>query len=140
MLILFNSIYIFSYIWNLGEYCRQKQLEYQSKGILSRREVAPDMLDPESKRKKMEIDNENVDAVIKCAFIRVNYIEDPDLPKSRLLKYCGKNKFSVPKYKVFNEDKLFRAIAIVNGKKYSSSFWYLFQSFKILFVCKCSKF
>lgn len=81
------------------------------------------MLDPKSKRKKIEIDNEIVDVVIKCAFIRVNYVEDPDLPKSRLLKYCGKNKFPVPKYKVFKEDKLFRAIVIVNDKKYSSSFW-----------------
>lgn len=107
----------------MGEYCRKKQLEYQAKGILSRREVAPDMLDPKSKRKKTEIDNEIVDVVIKCAFIRVNYAEDPALPKSRLLKYCGKNKFPVPKYKVFNEDKLFRAIVTVEDKTYSSSFW-----------------
>lgn len=81
------------------------------------------MLDPKSKRKKIEIDNEIVDDVIKCAFIRVNYAEDPDLPKSKLLRYCGTNKYPVPKYKVFNEDKLFRAIVTVNEKKYSSSYW-----------------
>lgn len=107
----------------MGGYCRKKQLEYQAKGILSRREIAPDMLDPTTKRKKIEIDNEIVDDVIKCAFIRVNYAEDPDLPKSKLLKYCGRNRYPVPKYKVFNEDKLFRAIVTVNEKKYSSSFW-----------------
>lgn len=117
-----TSQILFSNIWNLGEYCRKKQLEYHSKGIFSRREIAPEMLDPMRKRKKIEIDNEIVD-VIKCAFIRVNYAEDPDLPKSKLLKYCSKNKFPVPKYKVFNEDKLFRAVVTVNEKKYSSSYW-----------------
>lgn len=115
--------YYFSSIWNLGEYCHKKQLEYQSKGILSRREIAPDVLDPKSKRKKIEIDNEVVDVVMKCAFIRVNYAEDPDLPKSKLLKYCGQNKILLPKYKVFNEDKLFRAIVTLSSKKYSSSYW-----------------
>lgn len=117
------KLHIFSSIWDLGEYCRHKQLEYQAKGILSRREITPDILDPKCKRKKIEIDNEIIDVVIKCAFIRVNYSEDPALPKSRLLKYCGKNKFPVPKYKVFKEDKLFRSIVVINEKKYSSSYW-----------------
>lgn len=81
------------------------------------------MLDPKSKRKKFEIDNEIIDFIIKCAFIRVNYPEDPDLPKSKLLKFCASNKCSVPKYKVYNEDKLFRAVVALNNKKYSSSYW-----------------
>lgn len=109
----------------MGEYCRKKQLEYQAKGILGRREIAPDVLDPKSKRKKIEIDNEEIDFSTKCAFIRVNYTKDPDLPKSKLLKYCGKNKLPLPKYKIFNEDKLFRAVATINGKKYSSTYWYV---------------
>lgn len=93
------------------------------KGMLSRREIAPEMLDPHRKRHKTEIDNEPLDAVIKCAFIRVNYSTDPDLPKSKLLRYCGKNKLPVPKYKVYKEDKLFRAVVTVCEKKYSSSYW-----------------
>ncbi|KAJ8936738.1 hypothetical protein NQ314_012185 [Rhamnusium bicolor] len=110
-------------IWNLGDYCRKKQLEYQSKGILGRREVTPDMLDPKRKRQKTDIDDEGIHVTMKCAFIRVNYPVDPDLPKSKLIAYCGKNKFLLPKYKVFNEDKLFRAVVTLNGKKYSSSYW-----------------
>uniref|UniRef100_A0A6P7H2Z5 tRNA-dihydrouridine(20) synthase [NAD(P)+]-like n=1 Tax=Diabrotica virgifera virgifera TaxID=50390 RepID=A0A6P7H2Z5_DIAVI len=110
-------------IWNLGDYCRQKYLDYQSQGIFGRREIAPDTLDPQRKKRKTELDDENVDVCLNCAFIRVNYTEDPQLPKSKLIAYCGKNKFSNPKYKVYNEDKLFRAVVSLNEKKYSSSYW-----------------
>ncbi|CAH2002512.1 unnamed protein product [Acanthoscelides obtectus] len=110
-------------IWGYGEYCRKKQLEYMSKGMMGRRDVAPDRLDPQQKRKKTEIDNEPVDVAMKCAFIRSNYTEDADLPKTKLIAYCGKSKLHNPKYKVFNEDKLFRAVATLEGKKYSSTYW-----------------
>lgn len=91
--------------------------------MLSRREIAPDVLDPKRKRQKTDIDDENIDIHLKCAFIRVNYIEDPELPKSRLIKYCHENKIKMPKYKVFNEDKLFRAVVILDDKTYSSTYW-----------------
>lgn len=108
-----------SAIWGMAEYCRYKQLEYQSKGNLGRREVTPDMFD--SMPKRIKIDEDVVE--MKCAFIRVNYSEDPDLPKSKLIAYCGKNKFKLPTYKTINEDKLFRAICTFNGKKYTSTYW-----------------
>nr|XP_023021352.1 tRNA-dihydrouridine(20) synthase [NAD(P)+]-like [Leptinotarsa decemlineata] len=110
-------------IWDLGNYCRQKQLEYHSKGILNRREITPDFLDPKRNKRKADYDSEPIDVVMKCAFIRVNYSADPDLPKSRLITYCGKKKLKVPKYTIFNENKLFRAVALLDGKTYSSSFW-----------------
>ncbi|CAG9853662.1 unnamed protein product [Phyllotreta striolata] len=110
-------------IWNLGDYCRQKQLEYQTKGNFGRREIMPELLDPQRKKQKTIFDNENIDVCLNCAFIRANYTEDPKLPKSRLMSYCGKNKLKSPKYKVFNEDKLFRAIVTIEDKKYSSSYW-----------------
>lgn len=81
------------------------------------------MLDPKRKKQKTDIDGEGVDVTMKCAFIRVNYFTDPDLPKSKLITYCAKNKLELPKYKVFNEDKLFRAVATLNDVKYSSSYW-----------------
>ncbi|CAH1183328.1 unnamed protein product [Phaedon cochleariae] len=110
-------------IWDLGDYCRQKQLEYQSKGILSRREIGPDTLDPKRKRQKTDLDNESIDIEMKCAFIRVNYGTDIDLPKSKIIAHCGKHKLKLPKYRVFNEDKLFRAIVTLEGKTYSSTYW-----------------
>lgn len=114
---------VFSNIWGLSDYCRQKQLEYQSRGNIGRREIMPEFLDPKRKKQKTDLDDENIDVCLNCAFIRVNYAEDPLLPKSRLMAYCGKNKFKTPKYKVFNEDKLFRAVATLEDKKYSSSYW-----------------
>lgn len=110
-------------IWELGDYCRKKQLEYQSKGMLSRREITPDMFNSCAKKLKLENNEDLAIEQIKCAFIRVNFPTDPDLPKSKLIKYCGQNKLKVPTYKIINEDKLFRAIATLNGKKYSSSYW-----------------
>ncbi|CAG9768520.1 unnamed protein product [Ceutorhynchus assimilis] len=110
-------------IWNLGDYCRQKQLEFQSKGMLGRRDVTPDMFNNISNKKiKLDFDNSNI-YELKCAFIRVNFPKDPDLPKSKLIVYCGKNKLKVPTYSIIREDKLFRAVATLDGKKYSSSYW-----------------
>lgn len=107
----------------MGEYCRQKQLEYQSKGILGRREVTPDMFSPKQKKQKTNNTIDSDVAEMKCAFIRASYINDADLPKTKLIAWCNKNQYKPPKYEVIHEDKLFRAIAIVNGKKYSSSYW-----------------
>nr|CAH7716916.1 unnamed protein product [Callosobruchus chinensis] len=110
-------------VWGYGDYCHKKQLEHMSKGMMGRRDVAPDRLDPQRKRKMTEIDAESVDVAMKCAFIRSNYTDDTELPKTKIIAYCGKNKFHNPKYKIFNEDKLFRAIMILEGKKYSSTYW-----------------
>lgn len=64
-----------SEVWDLGEYCRDKQLYYQQKGIHGRRQVHPDNLtdeDPSTKRQKVDevletIQNYNI------AFIRSNF-------------------------------------------------------------------
>ncbi|XP_017767904.1 PREDICTED: tRNA-dihydrouridine(20) synthase [NAD(P)+]-like [Nicrophorus vespilloides] len=107
-------------IWEMGEYCRQKQLEFQSKGILGRREITPDMFNPKPKKMKMDEDED----VIKkqCAFVRASYQRDPDLPKSKLVIYCNENQLK-PSYEIIHEDKLFRAILTLDNKRYSSTFW-----------------
>lgn len=108
----------------MGEYCRQKQLEFQSKGILGRREVTPDMFSPKPKKLKTEIESDVKE--LQCAFIRACYSDDSELPKTKLINWCKKNKLESPKYKTINEDKLFRSIVTVNGSKYSSSYWYVY--------------
>ncbi|KAL3282445.1 hypothetical protein HHI36_005631 [Cryptolaemus montrouzieri] len=107
-------------IWNLGEYCRRKQIEFHSKGMLGRREVCPDMFSPNPK--KLRIEEDNVVAV-KCAFIRVNFTNDCELPKSRLIAYCNKLKLKRPTYVTICEDKLFRSIVTFQGKKYTANYW-----------------
>lgn len=104
----------------MGDYCRRKQLEYQDKGILGRREVSPDMFNPNPKRHKT--DDENA-VIMKFAFIRSSYVEDTSLPKSKLNVYCGKNRLKPPIYQTIHEDKLFRAVVMLDGRKYSSSYW-----------------
>ncbi|KRT83635.1 hypothetical protein AMK59_4858 [Oryctes borbonicus] len=105
-------------IWNLRQYCKEKHLEYNGKGILSRRQVSPNMFCPASKKLKMEDTIE-----MPYAFIRASFPADPDLPKSKLISWCNKNKKEKPKYQIINEDKLFRAIVYIDGKKYSSTYW-----------------
>lgn len=76
------------------------------------------MFSPASKKIKV------VDTIeMPCAFIRASFPTDPELPKSRLISWCNKNKIEKPRYETINEDKLFRAVVYVNGKKYSSTYW-----------------
>lgn len=105
----------------MGKYCRDKRLEYHRKGILSRREVSPNMFD--LKPKKQRIDDGEETIKMHCAFIRTSYPQDPDLPKSKLLTWCNKSKIDKPLYKTINEDKFFRAIVTVNGTTYTSTYW-----------------
>ncbi|XP_019755122.2 tRNA-dihydrouridine(20) synthase [NAD(P)+]-like [Dendroctonus ponderosae] len=110
-------------IWNLGEYCRMKQLEFQANGMLGRREVCPDMFGTPNKRMKIDYDEQPNIYKIKCAFIRVNFQTDPDLPKSKIIAHCGRNQLKAPSYRIINEHKLFRAVATLDGKCYSSTYW-----------------
>lgn len=108
-------------LWNLGNYCREKELEYQAKGNLGRRQVTPDMFNPTPKRLKLNSMCGIVE--LRCAFIRASYTQDSDLPKTKLIAWCSKNKVKSPTYDTMHEDKLFRSILTLDGKKYSSTFW-----------------
>lgn len=81
--------------------------------------MTPDMFSP--KQKKLKTDDDITE--LKCAFIRACYNDDTELPKTKLINWCNKNKYKFPKYHTINEDKLFKSIVTVNGKKYSSSYW-----------------
>lgn len=120
-------------LWDLGDYCYKKQLEYQEKGNFGRREVCPgaipgdeDTDGPLSKKHKTESDIPvTPPGVIEhnIAFYRANYVEDTSLPKSILHTHASKNLKGVPKYEIQQFDKLFRAICSFDGKKYASTFW-----------------
>ncbi|XP_053690467.1 tRNA-dihydrouridine(20) synthase [NAD(P)+]-like [Sabethes cyaneus] len=117
-------------VWNFGSYCRKKQLEYHNAGIRGRRQACPCIESTPSDdgcptKKAKTIDSMLLDGVIEhnISFIRVNYGDDKDLPKSKLYNYTAKNKLKIPNYNVIHKDKLFRAIVLVGNGKYSSSFW-----------------
>lgn len=69
----------------------------------------------------MEFDPDTIE--MRCAFIRASYSVDSELPKTKLIVWCRKNKMDHPKYETRNEDKLFRSVVALDGKKYSSTFW-----------------
>ncbi|GLG92361.1 tRNA-dihydrouridine synthase 2-like protein [Gryllus bimaculatus] len=109
-------------LWDMGEYCRQKQQEYRKLGLLTRRDVVPGSLEPILKRHKVEEENGEV-FELQCAFFRSVYLSDVDLPKTRLLVHAKRNGLGQPQYQTQQEDKLFKSVVTVNKKKYSSSCW-----------------
>lgn len=117
-------------VFSLGQYCRAKQLEYHNAGLQGRRQAAPriggdDEQDENCPSKKAKMENGIGEDVIQhnISFIRVNYNDDKELPKSKLYIYTVRNSLKIPKYEVIHKDKLFRAIVQVGDSKYSSSFW-----------------
>lgn len=135
-LIHFYSFVLNSDIWNLGEYCRSKQLEFQEKGMHNRRLCIPGKLlkksldcsdteSPAAKRMKPSnsLDDDPVDLITKnIAFFRAHYSHD-ELPKTILHTHVLKKRFDPPVFITKQVDKLFRTIVTYNGKKYASSYW-----------------
>nr|CAD7594079.1 unnamed protein product [Timema genevievae] len=109
-------------LWGLGEQCRQKQVEMKQRGLLGRRDVVPASLEPRLKKRKVEEEGDMV-TELQCAFLRNVYGSDVELPKTRLLMWSRKNRVRQPEYNTLQEDKLFKSVVTVDGKKYSSSFW-----------------
>lgn len=108
----------------MDDYCRQKSKEYQEKGLMGRFQVVPESIATNTNsnglyKRKFEDDA----TLMQCAFIRNNYTNDIDLPKTKLLKWVKENRKKMPAYETQHADKLFRSIVTVDGRKYGSSFW-----------------
>lgn len=111
---LFNSE-----IWDLGAYCRAKQVEYQERGMHMRRNCVPSVDgSPAAKRPKLS------DDIIQTniAFFRAHY-KDTALPKSLLHVYANKHNLLMPKYETQQEDRLFRSIMSFDNRRFASSYW-----------------
>ena len=110
----------------MGEYCRQKSKEYREKGLMGRFQVEPESFAIENMNGnsscKRKLEEEDV-TYIRCAFIRNNYSNDTELPKTRLLKWTKENRKKMPAYETQHADKLFRSIVVVDGRKFGSLFW-----------------
>ncbi|CAG5021887.1 unnamed protein product [Parnassius apollo] len=109
-------------IWDLEEYCCEKQSKYQKMGIQGRWQVTPDELEPPYKKQKSTlVCLEDVTQMQVC-FIRANF-NDLNLPKSQLHAWAGKNGHKLPVYDTQQVEKLFRTILTFNGRRYTSTFW-----------------
>ncbi|EDW82749.2 uncharacterized protein Dwil_GK10156 [Drosophila willistoni] len=112
-------------IWQLGDYCRRRQLELKEQGNVGRAEVQP------AKRQKLQQELEEEDekdrlAGLICrhvAFLRSTYQSDTELPKTRLYVHAGRLSKSPPAYETKQCDKLFRAVCLFDGQRFSSTFW-----------------
>lgn len=125
-----------SEIWKLGEYCRSKQLEFQERGMHSRRVCMPGKLlkksldcsdteCPDAKRMKLSnsFDDDPADLITNnIAFFRAHYSND-NLPKTVLHSHVLRTRLDPPVFTTKHVDKLFRTIVTYNGKKYASSYW-----------------
>lgn len=116
---MYNSNY--SSLWGLSEYCSKKQLQFKENGLLDRHSVVPGLLEPQLKKRKTEDDV----IEMKCSFLRNLYTSDVDLPKTKLLTWARARGFKHPVYTTQQEDKLFKSVVTLDGKKYGSSYWYV---------------
>lgn len=117
-------VHFYSDCWDLGDYCRLKRDEYHKRGLQGRFQVIPISRDNSngsgSSKRKLEEDELTV---MRCAYLKNNYSDKDELPKTRLLRWIRENRKKMPTYDTWKEDKLFRSIVTVDGKKYSSTFW-----------------
>ncbi|KAG5669313.1 hypothetical protein PVAND_017201 [Polypedilum vanderplanki] len=108
-------------VFGMKEYCKKKQLEQQMKQAeleQQENEISND-IEPLKKRLKL-IDDDTI--VENIYFIRSNYGESHDLPKSILHLFLLKNSPNLkPKYKIEKDGIHFRATLELNGKKYVST-------------------
>lgn len=107
-------------IWDLSDYCRLKQKEYESKGMHCRRNCVPDSFVPDAKRSKLSEDTSIQKRNI--AFFRGHYTTN-NMPKFVLNSHATKNKLDQPIYTTQKEDRLFHSVVSFQNQKYSSSYW-----------------
>ncbi|XP_013107972.1 tRNA-dihydrouridine(20) synthase [NAD(P)+]-like isoform X2 [Stomoxys calcitrans] len=120
-------------IWNMGDYCRQKELELHNKGNMGRRQVVPgqvpdsDILEVAAKKAKTDesVEDDEKDIIEEnVAFLRCNYnIKTDHFPKTQLYVFANKNDKLPPTYVTEGKDKLFRSICTFDDKRYRSTFW-----------------
>uniref|UniRef100_A0A2M4AM63 Putative trna-dihydrouridine synthase n=1 Tax=Anopheles triannulatus TaxID=58253 RepID=A0A2M4AM63_9DIPT len=122
-------------IWELGDYCRETQLVYHQAGNQGRRACRPRTLSlgqPEDaslgagKRQCLDGPTSIQESLVieeNICFIRANFPQDTELPKTKLFLYARRNNLELARYEVQQKDKLFKAIIQFDDKRYSSTFW-----------------
>ncbi|KAG4069454.1 hypothetical protein HA402_001753 [Bradysia odoriphaga] len=113
-----KSLEAFCDIWKLGDYCREKQSQYKSKGL----QDAPPrgiktplelILAREEKFSKTNIIHERME-------YRRKVFDVNSIPKSILNGYCGRNGIPKPTYETTRINSQFYSIVTVRDKQYTS--------------------
>lgn len=116
-------------IWNLGDYCRQRQKEFEKKGMHCRRNCVPDCIlrrgdecSLGSDAKRMRPSNNPNIYTRNIAFFRAHYT-NKNMPKCLLHSHALKNCIDQPVYVTKQQDRLFQTIISFQDKQYASSYW-----------------
>lgn len=114
------DLFLFSDLWEIGDYYHKKQ-----KKINSLRFEERDIVCNDQKRIKFNSVKEELNDVysLKCMFIRSLYTNTQDLPKTKLFNIANIYYKPLPKYYTEQFEKLFKSTVTFDNKKYSSSFW-----------------
>jgi tRNA-dihydrouridine synthase 2 len=114
-------------VFDLKDYCRQKQDEYQEKeskirkGMMTVKNHVLYFDDDEPAAKKIKSDENLI--IEDIAYIRSLYPKEDDLPKSILNLHLKKELNLKPVHKLEQKKSLFRSLLTIGDKKYMSSFW-----------------
>lgn len=79
-------------------------------------------INEESTAKRIKLFEDPNIATSNVAFFRAQY-NHKELPKLRLHAHAMKNSVEQPIYETHQQDKLFRSIVTLDGKKYASTYW-----------------
>lgn len=72
---------------------------------------------------KRKISEDDDVTLMHCAFLKKSYSTELNFPKTILYQWTEKHKKQKPEYNTTHNDKLFRSVVTVDGKKFGSSFW-----------------
>lgn len=113
----------------MGDYCRQKQKEYEIKGMHCRRNCVPDTLlrngsdyDEQTDAKRTKISNDSDICRRNVAFFRAQY-STKNMPKCVLNCFAMKNNIEQPVYSTRQVDRLFQTVVTFDNKQYASCYW-----------------
>ncbi|XP_031627499.1 tRNA-dihydrouridine(20) synthase [NAD(P)+]-like [Contarinia nasturtii] len=119
-------------IWNLGDYCRQKQREFEERGMHIRRNCVPDSevrkqaddtcADDGPSAKRLKPFNDPNIYTRNVAYYRAHYTHE-NMPKVILHAHARKKGLNMPTYSTTQEDRLFQTIITFQDQKYASSYW-----------------
>lgn len=115
----------FSDYWNLGDYCREKNSEYKTKGIITL-DVSPvsgsdTPVELLKSREKM-FKGQNI--IIEWMQYKRHCFDVATLPKTVIHVYCKKNDIPLPTYDTKRMDRRHYSIIKLQDEQYTTVIWH----------------
>lgn len=112
-------------IWNLGDYCREKESEYKAKGLHTLFGSPPaGRFTPNDTVLIREQMFAEKNVLTECVHYKRHFFDLATLPKLILHAYCGRHNIPLPTYDCTRSDRQFYSSVTVQDKQYASVFWH----------------